>query len=68
MYEKLDGTCLILYPLKDHNGNIIEIIPKTRGRVVADRDFIELLNKIDQTSINEYYSKNDGILMFELYD
>ena len=63
----MDGTCLILYSLKDHNGNIIEIIPKTRGRVVADRDFIELLNKIDQTSINEYYSKNDGILMFELY-
>ena len=56
-----------MYPLKDHNGNIIEIIPKTRGRVGADSDFIELFNKIDQTSINEYYSKNDGILMFELY-
>jgi hypothetical protein len=66
-YEKLDGACLIVYPLKDKNGNIIEIIPKTRGRVVADDEFIELFEKIDQKQIEEYYSKNDGILIFELY-
>ena len=66
-YEKLDGACLIVYPLKDKNGNIIEIIPKTRNRVVADKEFIDLFNKTDQNPINQYYAKNDGMLLFELY-
>ena len=52
-YEKLDGACLIVYPLKDKNGNIIEIIPKTRNRVVADKEFIDLFNKTDQNPINQ---------------
>ena len=54
-YEKLDGTCLILYPLKDYNEEIIEIIPKTRGRAVADKHFIELYEKINQKPIYDYY-------------
>lgn len=66
-YEKLDGACLIVYPLKDAEGNIIEVIPKTRGKVIADEEFIELFLKVDQNSIRDYYSKNDGILIFELY-
>lgn len=66
-YEKLDGTCLIVYPLKDADGNIIEIIPKTRNRVVADGKFMELFAKIDKEPIRKYYSRNDGILLFELY-
>jgi hypothetical protein len=66
-YEKLDGACLIIYPLKDENGNIIEIIPKTRNKIIADMEFIELFKKIDQKPIDEYYLKNDGILIFELY-
>ena len=66
-YEKLDGSCLILYPLKNERGDIIEIVPKTRGRPIADSHFIELFNKIDQKPIIDYYSENDGILIFELY-
>ena len=66
-YEKLDGSCLILYPLKNHNGDIIEIIPKTRGRPIADNHFIELYHKVDQKPIIDYYNENDGILIFELY-
>ena len=66
-YEKLDGTCLILYPLKNKNGEIIEIIPKTRGRAVADAHFIELYEKIDKKPIQKYYENHDGILIFELY-
>lgn len=66
-YEKLDGSCLIVYPILDENGYIIEIVPKTRGRAVADSNFIELYNKLDKSSIYNYYHKNKGILMFELY-
>lgn len=66
-YEKLDGSCLILYPLKNSYGDIIEIVPKTRGRPVADKHFIELYNKVDQKPIDNYYTENDGILIFELY-
>lgn len=66
-YEKLDGSCLILYPLLYKNGKIMEVVPKTRGRAVADKNFISLYNKVDKTGIYEYYKKNIGILMFELY-
>ena len=66
-YEKLDGTCLILYPLKNKNGDIIEIVPKTRGRAVADSHFINLFRKVDQKPIHDYYQDNDGILIFEMH-
>ena len=66
-FEKLDGTCLILYPLKNSKGEIIEVVPKTRGRAVADSHFIELYNKVDKKSINDYYKENSGVLLFELY-
>lgn len=66
-YEKLDGTCLILYPIFDENGFIIEVVPKTRGRAVADKNFIDLYSKIDRSSIWNYYRQNKGILFFEMY-
>ena len=66
-YEKLDGSCLILYPLKNKDNEIIEIVPKTRGRPVADKHFIELYHKVDQKPIKDYYAHNDGVLIFELY-
>lgn len=67
-YEKLDGTCLIIYPLKNKDGEIIEIVPKTRGRAVADKHFIQLYHKLDQKPILDYYhDDNDGILIFEMY-
>ena len=66
-YEKLDGSCLILYPLKNKEGNTIEIVPKTRGRAVADEHFITLYKKIDQLPIINYYKNHDDILIFELY-
>ena len=65
-FEKLDGSCLIMYPLlKD--GKIIEIVPKTRGRAVADSHFLDLYKKLDTTSIEKYYKWQDGVLMFEMY-
>ena len=66
-FEKLDGSCLILYPLFDDDGEIIEIVPKTRGRAVADKNFLELYDKVDKSSVEAYYRYNKGILYFELY-
>lgn len=69
-YEKLDGSCLIIYPLKDHNGEIIEIVPKTRGRPVADTHFVELYNHVDRLPIINFFkedSNSNSILIFELY-
>lgn len=66
-YEKLDGSCLILYPLFGKYGDMIEIVPKTRGRPVADSHFVELFNKVDKKSIEDYYTENNGFLIFELY-
>lgn len=66
-FEKLDGTCLIIYPLKDEKDNIIEIVPKTRIRAVADSNYLELYGKINQDAITDYYKHHDGILLFELY-
>jgi hypothetical protein len=66
-YEKLDGTCLIVYPLKDKNGKTIEILAKTRNNPIADLEFRQLFSHVDSKPIREYYKKNDGILIFELY-
>lgn len=66
-YEKLDGSCLIVYPLKDKNGKTIEILTKTRGRAIADSEFRQLFSHVDSKPIRDYYKNHDGILIFELY-
>lgn len=66
-FEKLDGSCLIIYPILDDNGKIVEIVPKTRGRAVADEHFLELFSKIDKSGIWKYYKTQKGILFFEMY-
>ena len=69
-YEKLDGSCLILFGLYDKEGNVIEIIPKTRGIPVADSHIIELFNELDHCNIEcffENHSEGNPTLLFELY-
>lgn len=68
--EKLDGTCLIVYPLKDDAGKCIEIVPKTRSLAVCDDHILEMYNLLDKKPIHEFFKQNmyaDDILMFELY-
>lgn len=70
-YEKLDGTCLILYGLYK-NDELIEIVPKTRGVPVADKKVISLFNELDHAHIISFFerdinSKMNPTLMFELY-
>jgi len=68
--EKLDGSCLILYGLYTPEGELIEVVPKTRGVPVADKHIIELYNEIDHSNIEEFFRHNGSMeptLMFELY-
>ncbi len=68
--EKLDGTCLIIYALKNDLGETIELIPKTRGNAVADEHILEMFKLVDKKAIEEFYKDNghsNDNLMFELY-
>lgn len=67
-YEKLDGTCLIIYPLLNEKKEVIEIVPKTRGTPVADDWVIEMYKYVDDLSIQNLLNRHpDMILIFELY-
>lgn len=69
-YEKLDGTCLMLYTLYDEDDNLIEIVPRTRGMAVAANHIIDMFKLVDQARIREFYKhphNYDYVLMFELY-
>lgn len=68
-YEKLDGSCLILYGLY-YNDEVIEIVPKTRGIPVADKHIMEMYNEFDHSNIEvffEHFKKENPTLLFELY-
>jgi len=65
-FEKMDGSCLILYPILEGD-KIVEVVPKTRGRAVADSHFLDLFDKTDKSAIWKYYATNKGILIFEMY-
>ena len=68
--EKLDGTCMIIYGLYDEYGNLIEIVPKTRGQAVADEHILDMFKLVDKKAIREFFKGNlhaGDTLMFELY-
>ena len=68
--EKLDGTCLIIYALKNDFGDIIELIPKTRGKAVADQHVLDMFKLVDKKTIEEFYNDDfhsNDVLMFELF-
>lgn len=68
IYEKLDGSNLLLYPLKDANGEVLEVVPKSRNTPVAHKSLLQLWKKIDQKEdIENYIKKTEDILIFELY-
>lgn len=65
-HEKLDGSCIIYYPLYQ-NGKIIEVIPKTRNTVIADDFIFNLFKKTITHPIEKIIKEYDTVLMFELY-
>lgn len=69
-FEKLDGSCLILYGLYDNQGELLEVVPKTRGVAVADKHIIQMYNEIDHCNIESFfedYKQQSPVLLFELY-
>lgn len=54
VYEKFDGTNILIYPLRDHNNNIIEAIPKTRATPFSHGKWMDILNEIP---LFEYYKQ-----------
>lgn len=69
-YEKLDGSCLILYGIYDENNKLIEIVPKTRGIPVADKHVVDMYNELDHSNIKTFFNQlglNHPTLLFELY-
>lgn len=68
VYVKLDGSNILLYPLKDSEGNIIEVVPKTRKTPVAMKEFTRLWGRIPlKEKIEDYIKETGDILIFELY-
>lgn len=73
--KKIDGTCIIFCPLKDKNGEIIEVFPKTRLTPVLYpnkyRDWLALLNEAltppQQREIKRIVRTQDISLCGELY-
>lgn len=68
VYEKLDGTNICLYGLKDTEGTLIEIIPKSRNMGMLDKEFHKLYQQTDHHIFEQHIQKNpEHCLYFELY-
>ena len=68
-FEKLDGSCIGAYPLFNKDGELIEVIYKSRGLPVCDKNLYSMLQLCDTLKIEKFFRKlnNDKVLFFELY-
>lgn len=68
-FEKLDGSCIGAYPLFDSNGKMIEVVYKSRGMPVCDKNLNSMLQLCDLLKIEKFFKRlnNDKVLFFELY-
>lgn len=69
-FEKYDGSCICVYPLKDNNGNIIELVPKSRGLPILDKNLQSMYNLVEKHKIIEFFERDinkNSQLFFELY-
>jgi hypothetical protein len=70
---KLDGTAVIFYPLTDKEGNVLEVIPRTRLQPVLTTsrwgDWNALLADVlpDRTPVEEAVRAQKVTLVFELW-
>ena len=71
--EKLDGTAIIFYGLPDTQGNILEVIPRTRLQPILAPsrwgDWNKLLNEAlpDRSGVEEAVRMQRVVLAFELW-
>lgn len=68
-FEKLDGSCIGAYPLFNKSGELIEVVYKSRGLPVCDKNLYSMLQLCDTLKIEKFFRKlnNDKVLFFELY-
>lgn len=66
-YEKKDGSCIIVYALKDHDGNIIEVVPKSRNMPILDANLQMMYDDIDTLAIKRYIEATGHTVFFELH-
>lgn len=69
-FEKLDGSCIAVYPLKDSSGNIIELVGKSRGLPSLDKNLQSMYDLCDKAQIINYFNdeaNSNNVLYFELY-
>lgn len=70
---KLDGTAILFYALKDADGRVLEVIPRTRLQPVlaASRwgDWWALLHAVlpDRSAVEQAVRTEDVVLVFELW-
>ena len=68
-FEKIDGSCIGAYPLFNKNGRLIEVVYKSRGLPVCDKNLNSMLQYCDLLKIEKFFKRlnNDKVLFFELY-
>lgn len=67
-YEKLDGTCIIMYPLLNQDNEVLEILYKTRGTVVADKHILRMVKQCNTKRYKTIICKTPSYkFYFELY-
>ena len=69
-FEKYDGSCICVYPLKDSEDNIIELVPKSRGLPILDKNLQSMYNLVEKHNIIEFFNQDfnkNSQLFFELY-
>lgn len=68
-FEKLDGSCIGAYPLFNKSGELIEVVYKSRGLPVCDKNLNSMLQLCDLLKIEKFFKRlnNDKVLFFELY-
>jgi len=70
---KVDGTCIIFYPLTDGNSKVLEVIPRTRLQPVLTPsrwgDWNALLSEVlpDRAPVERAVQEQDVTLAFELW-
>ena len=68
VYEKLDGTNICLYGLKNSEGETIEIVAKTRNMPILDKEFKKLYDLTDHYLFEKHIMENpEHTLFLELY-
>lgn len=69
--EKIDGTNICIFLLLDplDDGNVLEVLSKTRNMPILTNDFMEKFKLIDTSRISDFLinNRNVGSLCFELY-